>query len=269
MSAIHQNMVLYMQSLQQAAARGYCYYVTGDVDPAKFDSLQSKFDFHYSIKMSRQARHRRRSRGESVSVLHAVRFDNQIYYCLMATPGSGRVHEREKLSNLRDKHSRLNAPGQRYQLVNDGQSWTWAMTREHFYKYRERIHLCAALPPHRRQVIEVGGEQRDKICEKLLDSLYVEPGFRIVRRQVGELVKYLNSEWKRLRPDGGIQPAQRTFLGYVRFQKSADTNKILQPRQKIGTPEERQQKFWELLIFRKKRNAFRRALKAKQEQNTS
>jgi hypothetical protein len=47
-------------------------------------------------------------------------------------------------------------------------------------------------------------------------SLYGSPGFRLVRRQVGMLSKWLRGEWTRLRKDNESMPPLPTFLAYVR-----------------------------------------------------
>ncbi|WP_155295290.1 hypothetical protein [Chromobacterium violaceum] len=92
------------------------------------------------------------------------------------------------------------------------------MTPSHLQKYRERIHLIASLPPPRRRIIELDNIPRDLAIEHLQDQLYHEPGFRLIRRQVGLLVKYLRAEWKRLRPAAGPQPRQISYLPYIRFR---------------------------------------------------
>lgn len=92
------------------------------------------------------------------------------------------------------------------------------MTQRHLQKYRERIHQIATLPAPRRRIIELDGIPRDLAIERLQDQLYGEPGFRLMRRQVGMLVKYLRAEWKRLRPAAGPQPRQISYLPYIRFR---------------------------------------------------
>jgi hypothetical protein len=52
--------------------------------------------------------------------------------------------------------------------------------------------------------------------EMAIASLYGSPGFRLVRRQVGMLSKWLRGEWTRLRKDNEPMPPLPTFLAYVR-----------------------------------------------------
>jgi hypothetical protein len=125
---------------------------------------------------------------------------------------------REQLQDLRQKDHRLATPDGRYELVHDGVSWSWQMSKPCLKKYRERIHQVAAQPFSRRRQIEIDGVVRDLAIERLQDQLYAEPGFRLIRRQVGQLVRYLRGEWKRLRPVCGPQPREISFLPYVRFR---------------------------------------------------
>ncbi|GHD79777.1 hypothetical protein GCM10011419_23580 [Vogesella fluminis] len=68
------------------------------------------------------------------------------------------------------------------------------MSSAAFRQYQQKIHNIAVLPAGRRQEIEIDGIRRDKQAEQLLDQLYSEPGFRLLRRQVGRLVSELRGE---------------------------------------------------------------------------
>ncbi|UGA36187.1 hypothetical protein JOS77_17030 [Chromobacterium haemolyticum] len=96
-------------------------------------------------------------------------------------------------------------------------TWSWQLSSAACKQYQQKIRNVAALPPGRRQEIEIDGIRRDKQAEELLDKLYTEPGFRRLRRQVGQLVSELRGEWKRLRSGSGPWLSERTFLPYVRF----------------------------------------------------
>lgn len=212
------NRLVFMQRVQQAAPRKYYFYVCGKTELGKLDGLVSKFDFLYGINLSRQSKSRRRKSGEAVSVFHSfVIQENEVFWVLLATEGKGRIHHREKLLDLRDKKSRLLTPCGRYQLLNDGHTWTWSMTRTYYQKFEERIHAAATLSPAKRREIVHNDKVADLHAERLLDQLYAQPGFREIRKQVGRLVTLLINEWKRHRPSNGPQPERRAFLHYVRF----------------------------------------------------
>lgn len=210
------SKTLVMQRLQDAARFGYYYYTTGTLDDSvKMHRLQRKFALVYDTELSRFAKCRRRRSGEATTALYILERDYttpRYWFVLMATEGIGRVHTYEKLQDLR--RDRLTLDG--YELVHDGRCWSWRMARETVRYWRERIHTVAALHPERRRVDQDARGIFDVDAEKILASLYAVPGFRLARRQVGELVTFMRGEWQRLRPDGRIDPRWRTFLGYVR-----------------------------------------------------
>lgn len=223
---LYESKLTLMQRLQQAAGNGYFHYTTGHIEREKFDTMARKFALQYESEISRQSKARRKRAGAATSTLFAMPVrgnpqqdqPEQVWFVLMATEGVGRVHVRERLQDLRQRETRLTTPDGRHQLVHDGVSWSWQMTPSHLQKYRERIHQIATLPPPRRRIIELDNIPRDLPIERLQDQLYTEPGFRLVRRQVGLLVKYLRAEWKRLRPASGPQPRQISYLPYIRFR---------------------------------------------------
>lgn len=223
---LYESKLTFMQRLQQAAGNGYYHYITGHIEREKFDTMARKFAQLYESEISRQSKARRKRAGAATSTLFAMPVrghpqqdqPEQVWFVLMATNGAGRVHARERLQDLRQKQTRLTMPDGRHQLVHDRVSWSWQMTPSHLQKYRERIQLIASLPPPRRRIIELDNIPRDLAIERLQDQLYHEPGFRLIRRQVGLLVKYLRAEWKRLRPAAGPQPRQISYLPYIRFR---------------------------------------------------
>ncbi|WP_233799599.1 hypothetical protein [Paraburkholderia sp. HP33-1] len=221
---LHPDKIRYMQRLQQAATHQHFFYTSGRTDLAGFDRLAKKFAEAYGTELSRQTKHKRRMAGEASTCLHAVRLTARgangqrvVDWVLLASEGRGLVTQREQLQDLRDPHSRLKSSDQQHELVHDGKSWSWRLTHRSYNLCLDRIHRIASLSPDRRRQIEIDGALRDADAEILLDRLYAEPGFRLVRRQVGKLVAELRRDWKRLRPASGPQLSERSFLAYVRF----------------------------------------------------
>ncbi|WP_165184228.1 hypothetical protein [Paraburkholderia dioscoreae] len=221
---LHPDKIRFMQRLQHAAVHQHVFYAAGRTDLSGFDRLTKKFADAYGTELSRQTKHKRRLAGEASSCLHGVRLNTRdengqlpVDWVLLASAGLGFVTHREQLQDLRDPRWRLKSPDQRHELVHDGKTWSWRLTHRSYNQYVDRIHRIASLPPDRRRQIEINDVSRDADAEILLDRLYAEPGFRLVRRQVGKLVAELRRDWKRLRPASGPQPSERTFLAYVRF----------------------------------------------------
>lgn len=231
---LYSNTLTFLQRLQQAATHGRFHYTTGEIDLDSYERLARKFAVAYETQLSRQTKQKRRRAGEASSALYAVRLSARpnehgkivVYWVLLASEGAGRVHEREQLMDLRNPKTRLTARNGRYELVHDGSTWSWRLTHMAFNKYADRIHRIASLPPDRRRTIEIDGVRRDADAEKLLDQLYNEPGFRLLRRQIGNLASELRREWRRLRPANGPRLSERTFLAYVRFLPNMRPNDI-------------------------------------------
>lgn len=86
------------------------------------------------------------------------------------------------------------------------------MIQKRYLYWREQIHLIAARKPERRQLGHDEHGPYDAEIEKVMDCLYNEPGFRLARRQVGQLVKFARKEWGRLRPESGPPIRVRYFF---------------------------------------------------------
>ncbi len=205
-----------MQRIQDAARHGYHHFTSGQTSPEKWPELRRKFDKLYATDLKSSTRCNWRKRGEAVSFVYGYpsppyETPRIVRWVLLSTEGVGLVHGREQLLHMQG--ARLELDG--YELLHDGKSWSWRMTKKRFQYWRDRIHAVAALHPERRTIGEDAAGKFDADAEAIQDALYNAPGFRLVRRQIGELVQFLRTEWKRLRPNTGIQPRARTFLPYV------------------------------------------------------
>jgi hypothetical protein len=222
---LHPDKIRFMQRLQQAATHQHFFYTSGQTDLDGFDRLTKKFADAYGADLTRQTKHKRRLAGEATCHLHGVRLSTTpdtngkipVYWVLVVSEGLGLVNQREQLQDLRNPRTRLKSPANYHELIHDGKTWSWRLTHSTYNRYIDRIHRIASLSPARRRTIEIDGVLRDGDAEALLDRLYAEPGFRLIRRQVGKLVAELRREWKRLRPQGRPGLSERTFLAYVRF----------------------------------------------------
>lgn len=211
------NRLTLMQRIQDAVKNDYTWYDLGDVSFSKWEAFQARIAGAYNTDMPKSTRSKRRSAGEAVVLLYGCEpppfsSDAKVAWVMLVTDGKGRVHGREE--GLREfKTNRLELDG--YELVHDGVSWSWQMTRQRISYWRERINATAAMPPAQRSIGQDAAGSFDPDIERVMDALYHAPGFRLVRRQIGKLVAYAKGEWKRLRPDTGVQIRTRSFLPYV------------------------------------------------------
>lgn len=210
------NRLVFMQRIMDAAGHDYFWYVQGQVESVKVGPLEKKFSQLYDANLPKVKRSRRRRSGEAVTLLYTCPprpyKDEGHAWMLLATAGLGRVHSREQMRDLRAERIELDG----YELVHDGMRWSWKMTRDRYGYWRQRIHACATLPAGRRSISADADGQYDTEAEEIQSALYNAPGFRLVRRQVGELVVYFRAEWKRLRPAAGVQLRKHLRLPYVR-----------------------------------------------------
>jgi hypothetical protein len=209
------NRLVFMQRCVDAATHGFTHYTMGQT--SDYEALQERFDGLYETGISKATRSRRRRSGAAVAMVYGcpampLEPTHKVTWILLVTPGKGRVHQREQLKPIQAERIRVGS----YEMVHDGVSWSWQMTRERFGYWRDRIHSIASLSPDRRQFhLGPDGQREDRAIEEVMDALYRQPGFRLIRRQVGKLVSFARGEWRRLRPRREPLIRTRTFLPYV------------------------------------------------------
>lgn len=209
------NFLTLCQRVQDCASKGFRLYVTGQIDPEKWPRFESKMVSNYELDMSDSTRSKRRKKGESVARLYACPIPSgPIQWVMMVTEGAGRIHSKEDLQHIEAK--RLEIGG--FELVHDGVGWTWKMTSARFKYWKDRILTISKRPPERRKIVINPDtlRQQDVEIETVMDALYGSPGFRLTRRQVGQLVAHANASWARFRPSSGPSIRKRSYLPYVR-----------------------------------------------------
>jgi hypothetical protein len=209
------NFLTLCQRIQDCSTKGFRLYVTGQIDPEKWPKFEAKMVSAYELDMSDSTRSKRRKKGESVARLYACPVPGgAIQWVMMVTEGAGRIHSKEDLQHI--ETNRLEIGG--FELVHDGVGWTWKMTAARFKYWKDRILTIAKRPPERRKIVINPDtlRQHDAEIETVMDTLYSSPGFRLVRRQVGQLVAHANASWTRFRPSSGPSIRKRSYLPYVR-----------------------------------------------------
>jgi hypothetical protein len=135
-----QTETQFLRQIQKSATNEYFFYATGKVSAEKTVEFCKKIRASYETDRSKQQKWRAKKKG--VANTNFFLFpDNQekekFNWVIMATKGEGKVHENEKLSDLRLRKSRLRVMD--YELVqkprSDAQesgktSFTFQLTRE-------------------------------------------------------------------------------------------------------------------------------------------
>lgn len=185
------SKTVFLQRVQEAVGDGYRYYVVGTITLAKARGLVRKFKELYLVHLDKNARYRRKSEGLG-NARCLLRWNEELGldFVLLVSPGE---HPAHKLEKLRDSRAgplayrelelvKLTLPGR------DKPGLTWRFSTSTMEAWRQRLHLCTA---HNNKLE----------LFRAWHSLYRTPGFGGVRRQVGELVGYWRSEWRKLRGD--------------------------------------------------------------------
>jgi len=200
-----------LQRLLDAVTQGYRHHTGGLVPAEKASALAEKFHSLYGVGATRNQRAYRKTQGQANArlLLYPVTDEAPGFrWWLLATPGGGPVHERERLKDATQAGERLTW-GDRFELVHQPRPgisarWTWRMTREEFQAWHERIRIAVR---HR---------ESDDLVQQLIWSLYRVPGFGGLRDQVKQLSRQLAKEWQRSRRASAPMPELPGFIGYVR-----------------------------------------------------
>lgn len=194
----YRHIFVLMQRIQDAVIDGYTQYQPIICDVLRARLLKRKFAVAYETEISASARWRRRhlelARAKFL-ILEDV--DGTVFAFLMVTAdGVGCVRD-EPLHDVSRRRIVLGA----YELVHDGVGWSWRFTAEAMKEWRSKLR-CA-----------IAGNDTAAYWQ-LVRLLYESAGFRLVRRQVGELANYVRGEWRKVRK--GSPPALPSFLPYMR-----------------------------------------------------
>lgn len=188
-----------MQRVQDAVIDGYDRYQQIACSPDKAAQLARQFAARYKTEISKQSRWRRKRSGLACAKFLSLKEATltEVHALLMVTSeGAGSV-QNEPLNDPAKRRIQLWG----YELVHDGVGWSWRYTADSMKQWRTRIHKAIAVD-NQAQLLTI------------VRSLFRSAGFRLVRKQIGELVNYLRGEWRRLRK--GELPAIPTFLPYIK-----------------------------------------------------
>ncbi len=207
---VHIHKAVLMQRLLDGVTHGYVWYTAGAVPLSRAGRLAAKFAAHYGVdwNANRRAYAKRRGMANARFYLLAQDGSSSLLWWLLATGGSGAIHDQERLYLVSDRRRRLRIEPD-YELVRrtrprhagGGEVWTWRMTPECYQAWRERIiQACRSKSP--------------AAIRQALHSLYRVPGFSGIRHQAGNLVALARREWRRRHGDTDL-PGLRAKLPYL------------------------------------------------------
>jgi len=204
-----------MRQMIRLISHGYQYWVSGSVPASKATAMTLKFDDRYSVKATSQQRYRRKKRGEANAqlLMWPVPDSEDIQWWLLATEGTGLIHQMETLCDGTKRSSRIEITG--YELLKTPRegnrpTWTWRMTTDNYEQWQKRL----------RDAVRY---RRYEAIGQAIFSLRRVPGFSESRRQAFLLERLAIAEWKRSQKDEW--PHERIYIGWLgRYQKAKEIN---------------------------------------------
>ncbi|RMG32501.1 MAG: hypothetical protein D6720_13220 [Gammaproteobacteria bacterium] len=217
---VHLYKTILMQRLIDAVTRGYVHHTSGAVPLARAQRLADKFARRYGVHTNSNQRAYAKRQGRANARLYLLAYDqsDELDWWLLATPGSGRVHDEERLHLAADRRHRIRIKDD-YELVRAPRRkhhggrhvWTWRMTRPCYERWRHRLIQACRMPSPRG------------ITESL-QSLRRVPGFSGTRQQAIELLRLAHREWRRRHGKIAL-PGGEIRLPYV--ERTADSTEQL------------------------------------------
>ena len=129
-----------MSYLQLLVSTGYRFWTRGEMHFSKVEAFASKIHSLYNIEATQSQRETLKKHGKATCKLVIYPHDKdktKVMFWLLATPGKGLIHEREKLSDAtrvpltwRDQYNLTQIQRDRKQGGNI--SWTWQMQKDYF-----------------------------------------------------------------------------------------------------------------------------------------
>lgn len=167
-----------------AASRGYMYYTKGTVVAHKVLPLAKKFHLLYGIGCTPSQRHTKKLKGQANTSLVIYQHADETIaeWLLLATNGSGAVHDNEQLKMITMK-PRLMYLG--YELVRHSSrgksAWTWR---------RPKLEMADwyALLTHNLQ------HHNNAAVHDLVTAIARQPGFHGVREQSKNLFNFVKKK---------------------------------------------------------------------------
>lgn len=189
-----------LRYILECVENGYFHYVRGSLSASKVDGFAEKMAELYPILATRGARQWAKSKGKAnvrLVIFPAIEDPTMFHYFILATDGTGEIHEREQLSDARNPSRRLQfwklydkgyAPA--YELVGrpvkgrkvTTHRWTWVMSAFLFAKMAEWLAKGAARARSSQS-------KKSDYLYKAIQGLRAMPGFSGIRLQKRLLVQ--------------------------------------------------------------------------------
>jgi hypothetical protein len=210
---IHAHKTGTMHALITAVARGYTYYIRGDVPAGRVNTFRDKFHERYLVDLTPHQRHQRHRQGlgNARLFLHPSYTEPTFSWWLLLTEGAHPARASEKgICNLTDKRQRLCFQGQYEAVLRPAPGatprWTWRLTTPYYEDLSSQLQRA------------IRNRKDHKELEAVLRSIHRLPGFRGVRGQVMALRKLAEGEWRRVKAEDRCPYLPPIIQPYPRFK---------------------------------------------------
>jgi hypothetical protein len=191
----HSDRWAAMAALQLAVARGWLFFISGELPPERAQPLaekfQSRFGGLYGLSWTRNQADTRKKQGlPRPRLILAQEKDERVRWWLLCDRPE---LPRERLENAREKGSRITWG--RYELVRvtkprrigGGQNWTW--------RYRREVYAT-----HVADGLRFAAHESPRMAQQLIDYLSTDPGFSGLRTQRMQLFSRMVRKREREKP---------------------------------------------------------------------
>jgi hypothetical protein len=129
---IPRNVTSFLQAVRDAVNYGYPFWTSGEISTLKAEALCEKFHDCYDVLASRHRRDANRLIGKASAYLwmYPRPGGDRLDWLLLASKGSGKIHEREKLYDHHSGQRRERLHWRHYEIVQLKDKMTWRLRRE-------------------------------------------------------------------------------------------------------------------------------------------
>lgn len=182
-----------MSYLQLLVSTGYRNWTSGEMHFSKVEAFASKINSLYDVEATQSQRETLKKKGKVATKLVIYPHDKdktKVMFWLLATPGSGLIHEREKLSDAlkvpltwRDQYSLTQI--QRDRKQGGKITWTWQMQKEYF---KDQLAMTKG-----------AADSGEQALQDYFGRIGHMPMFSGIRDQVNDLNDYGRKTWHKKR----------------------------------------------------------------------
>ncbi len=142
---IPKNKTALLQTVRDSLNKGYIYWTCGEIRTLKAESLCEKFDELYGVLNSKHQNTYKLSLGKASTHLfmYPRKSGDMIDWILLATKGTGLIHEKEKLKCHTSGQRAERFAWQDYEIVTLNNRMTWRLSKTVAEQWEKKVVAAA------------------------------------------------------------------------------------------------------------------------------